>query len=187
MQDAILAFERLKRIGTKGELGETLALAALQYSIYDLQYVSDGLHSEVNRLPSPYRENIAPYFTEQFFGRYYRLIRLYNEGAFKRMSGDIKDKGLYCDYCEAVEKTMSDPERTAYLSEHDTHHGVFYFVVNCFSMFVEEEPGHPVGMPFPGGLKVEKKDGAYYCPIREKEKDIPYSICNFCPCKQADI
>jgi uncharacterized protein (UPF0305 family) len=54
-------------------------------------------------------------------------------------------------------------------------------------MYVEEEPGHPVGMPFPGGFRVEKKDCVYYCPIREKEKDILYSICNLCPCKQADI
>jgi hypothetical protein len=119
-QDSILAFERLTRTGTKGDLGEALAQTALQYSIFDLQHVSDGLRGEVNRLPSPYRENIAPYFTEQFFGRYYRLIRLYNEGAFKRMSGDIKDKGLYRGYCEAVEKTMRDPDRAAYLSELDT-------------------------------------------------------------------
>lgn len=59
--------------------------------------------------------------------------------------------------------------------------------MNYFAMYVEEEPGHPVGMPFPGGFRVEKKDCVYYCPIREKEKDILYSICNLCPCKQADI
>ena len=48
-------------------------------------------------------------------------------------------------------------------------------------------PGHLAGMPFPGGFKVEKRGGIYDCPIREEEKDLPYSICNFCPCKQADI
>jgi uncharacterized protein (UPF0305 family) len=30
-----------------------------------------------------------------------------------------------------------------------------------------------------------RSDG-YYCLIRDKEKDVFYSICNFCPATQAD-
>jgi uncharacterized protein (UPF0305 family) len=39
-------------------------------------------------------------------------------------------------------------------------------------MFVLEGPGHPVGMPFSGGFEVRHCSGAYFCPIRDKEKDV---------------
>jgi uncharacterized protein (UPF0305 family) len=53
-------------------------------------------------------------------------------------------------------------------------------------MFVLEEPGHPVGMPFPGGYTIEKRGGEYYCLIRDREKEVLHSICNFCPAKQSE-
>jgi len=31
-------------------------------------------------------------------------------------------------------------------------------------MFVMDEPGHPVGTPFPGGFKVEKRPDGYFAP-----------------------
>ncbi len=180
-------FGLLKKIDKKSALVQALALEAEKYSIVDLQLISAGLTREINGLPSPYKERIAPYFIEQFFRRYYRLIGMNDSGAFKDLKDEIKEKQLYLDYCNATEKRRRDPEAHSFIDEHDPEHGLFYFIVNCFAMFVLEEPGHPVGMPFPGGFKVEKRDGMYYCPIREKEKDLPYSICNFCPCKQADI
>jgi uncharacterized protein (UPF0305 family) len=41
-------------------------------------------------------------------------------------------------------------------------------------------------MPFPGGFSVEQRGGDYYCLIRDKEKEIFYSICNFCPAHQTE-
>jgi uncharacterized protein (UPF0305 family) len=181
------ALELLKNIEKKGALGHALALEAQKYSIVDLQRISAALTREINGLPSPYKERITPYFIEQFFRRYYRLIEMDDSGEFKNLREDIKEKKLFCDYCEATEKRERDPYDPGFVYESDPQHGLFYFIVSCFAMFVLEEPGHPVGMPFPGGFKVENREGVYYCPIREKEKDLPHSICNFCPCKQADI
>jgi len=48
-------------------------------------------------------------------------------------------------------------------------------------MSVQGLPGHPVGMPFPGGGKVEFIDGAYYCPVRMKANDVDAALCPFCP------
>lgn len=177
----------LKNIDKKGALGHALALEAQKYSIVDLQRISAGLAREINGLPSPYKERITPYFIEQFFRRYYRLIEMDDSGAFNHLQEDIKEKKMFQDYCEVTEVRERDPDDRGFIYESDPQHGLFYFIVNCFAMFVLEEPGHPVGMPFPGGFKVENRGGTYYCPIREKEKDLPYSICNFCPCKQADI
>lgn len=185
-------FGLLKKIDKKGALGHALALEAENYSIVDIQRISAGLTRSITNLPSHYKEKITPYFIEQYFRRYYRLIGMNDSGAFKDLKDDIKEKKLYLDYCDTIEMTLRDREAHRSVYEHDpqyqlAQYGLFYFIVNCFAMFVLEEPGHPVGMPFPGGFTVEKRDGAYYCPIREKEKDLPDSICNFCPCKQADI
>jgi uncharacterized protein (UPF0305 family) len=63
---------------------------------------------------------------------------------------------------------------------------LFYYLMAAFTMFVLDEPGHPVGMPFPGGFFVEQRGLEYYCLIRDKEKEVFYSICNFCPAHQIE-
>jgi uncharacterized protein (UPF0305 family) len=63
---------------------------------------------------------------------------------------------------------------------------LFYYLISAFTMFVLDKPGHPVGMPFPGGFTVEQRGSDFYCLIRDKEKEVFYSICNFCPAKQTE-
>jgi hypothetical protein len=58
------------------------------------------------------------------------------------------------------------------------------FLLSGFCMFVQLLPGHPVGMPFPGGDKVEVIDGVYYCPVRDKANDVDAALCPFCPAFQ---
>jgi len=172
-------FRRLKNIKKKSELGEALAEELGTLSIFDLQKISAFLEYENNKLPSPYRESIHPFFTEQLFGSYFRLMRMHGDGSLKKIPGEIKDKKLFLDFCAMVE---DDKDRHL----HDSRYGGYYHLVSCFTIFVMEEPGHPAGMPFPGGFHVERRPDGYYCPIRDKEKDVLFSICNFCPAKQID-
>ena len=58
------------------------------------------------------------------------------------------------------------------------------FLLAGFCMFVQDLPGHPVGMPFPGGDKVEIIDGTYDCPVREKGNHVDAALCPFCPALQ---
>ncbi len=58
------------------------------------------------------------------------------------------------------------------------------YLMTAFAMYVLDEPGHPVQMPFPGGQTVYRSGDHYYCPIRDKEEEIFYSICNYCPAIQ---
>jgi uncharacterized protein (UPF0305 family) len=105
------------------------------------------------------------------------------QGHFPKLHGDIKDVKLFRDYCRTAAefRPSEDDERNGPFFGH------FYYVMSAFYMFVLDEPGHPEGMPFPGGFKVKKKTDGYYCPIRDKEKEVTYSICNFCPAKQDDL
>ncbi len=172
-------FGRIIGVRGKRELAEALAGELGRFNVLDLQRISASLELEINKLPSPYREKIRPYFTEQLFGSYFKLMRMHGDGKFESLQGGLKDKKLFEDFCRmAIERDEKDGEMLF---------GGYYYLVSCFVMFVLDEPGHPEGMPFPGGFAVERRDDGYYCPIRDKEKDVPFAICNYCPAKQSEM
>jgi uncharacterized protein (UPF0305 family) len=173
-------FSQLKGLKKKNELGKALAVELASLNIFDLQGISASLEHEINRLPSPYREKIHPYFTEQLFGSYFKLMRMNGDGSLQKVKGDIVDMKRFYDYCVMVASEDNG-------SQEGPHYGGYYHLVSCFSMFVMDEPGHPVGMPFPGGFSVERRGDEYYCPIRDKEQDVLFSICNYCPAKQSEM
>jgi uncharacterized protein (UPF0305 family) len=173
------AFGRLKKMKKRDELAEALAKELGRMNIQDLQALSAFLEKEVNKLPSPYKERVHPYFTGQLFANYFKLMRMHGDHTLRKIKGDIKDKKLFDEYCAMI----LGPD---YEHRDESYYGGYYHLISCFTMFVLDEPGHPLGMPFPGGFFVERKGDEYYCPIRDKEKDVPFSICNFCPAKQSD-
>jgi uncharacterized protein (UPF0305 family) len=180
---------RLGTARTTGELGILLAQEVIGYSLFDLQVIGGRLNREVDNLPSPYREHIRPYFTEQIFGMHHILLQLHRSGAFRTMHSPIRDPGIFTSFCEMVPQGCyscddgKEKETFGYVPSHR----LFYYLLSGFAMFVLEKPGHPVGTPFPGGFKVEERRGEFLCPIRDKEKDVFFSICNFCPAKQAEL
>jgi uncharacterized protein (UPF0305 family) len=180
----VSVFNELININSKSELAEALAMELLKYSIFDIQEISARLEREMNWLPSPYKEKVRPYFIEQYFGSYFRALGMYNRGEFSKIGGNIKDIDKFRDYCRMVLDTAPVFKEIRDKGREDTPYGHYYFILGCYLMFVMEEPGHPVGTPFPGGFIVEKVNGEYLCPIRDKEKDVEFSICNFCPAKQ---
>lgn len=180
--------ERLRSARTKGELGEILACEVGKYSLFDLQIIGGRLNAEIEKLPSPYREAVAPYFRDQLFRAHHRLLTMHRSGAFRPLSGPIRDRERFDAFCAMLPSGLfgwNDPgERNPYFR--NPKNRFFYYLVAAFTMFVLEEPGHPVGMPFPGGFAVEQRGNEYYCLIRDKEKDVFYSICNFCPAHQSE-
>jgi uncharacterized protein (UPF0305 family) len=183
------ACTRLMASTTKGELARIIAFEVERYSVFDLQVICGRLHHEVERLPSPYREAVRPFFIEQIFGTHHRLLSMFRSGSFNTLSEPLTDRALFSDYlCMVPEACFCRETRSDYIPEFNTpYQGLFYFLMAAFLMFVLDLPGHPVGMPFPGGFRVEDRDRVFYCPVRDKEKEVPYSICNFCPAKQSDI
>jgi len=53
-------------------------------------------------------------------------------------------------------------------------------IITIYATFIREEPIHPVGTRFPGGLMVKKRKSVYYCPVKEKQMDTPGALCKFC-------
>jgi len=179
---------RLNTARTKGELGSILAHEIQSYTMFDLQIIGGRLNNEINKLPSPYRERIFPYFREQLFGKHHQVLLMHRSRAFARMHGSIRDPEAFRKFCEMLPEGCfawdDSSERNPYFQ--NPKNRLFYYLIAAFTMFVLDEPGHPVGMPFPGGFSVEQRGGEYYCLIRDKEKDVFYSICNFCPAHQTE-
>jgi uncharacterized protein (UPF0305 family) len=179
---------RLSSAKTKGELGTIVAGEIVSYSLFDLQIIGGRLNSEIERLPSPYREAIRPYFREQLFGKHHQLLAMDRCGSFRRDASPIRDPEVFGKFCSMIPEGCTAwndaSERNPYFQ--NPKNRLFYYLIAAFTMFVLDEPGHPVGMPFPGGFSVEQREREYYCLIRDKEKDVFYSICNFCPAIQSE-
>jgi uncharacterized protein (UPF0305 family) len=179
---------RIRSSRTKGELGDILAREAGKYTLFDLQIIGGRLNAEVEKLPSPYREAVRPYFRDQLFAPHHRLVSMHRSGAFLQLPAPIRDRQQFDEFCDMLPKGIfawnDAGERNPYFR--NPKNRFFYYLIAAFTMFVLEEPGHPVGMPFPGGFSVEQRGKEYYCLIRDKEKDVFYSICNFCPAKQSE-
>jgi len=179
---------RLSSARTKGELGTLLAHEIQDYTIFDLQMIGGRLNNEIDNLPSPYRERIRPYLREQLFGKHHQLLALHHARAFGRMNDPIRDPDTFRKFCEMLPEGCfswdDSGERNPYFR--NPKNRFFYYLIAAFTMFVLDEPGHPVGTPFPGGFSVEWRGRDYYCLIRDKEKEVFYSICNFCPAHQTE-
>jgi uncharacterized protein (UPF0305 family) len=59
-----------------------------------------------------------------------------------------------------------------------------YKIISLYTTFILQESVHPVGTPFPGGLKVKYDGKNYLCPVKERQKDNPGAVCGFCISKQ---
>ena len=59
------------------------------------------------------------------------------------------------------------------------------YLIAAYTMYVAEEPAHPVGTPFPGGYTVELHEGVYYCPVRAAQGEVDEALCRFCPAVQS--
>ena len=173
---------------TKGELGEILAREVKRYSQYDLTVIGARVRQEVDLLPNPYRDRFRPYAEKWFFGRYHELLKRDRQGAWKRMQDPITDRETFVAYCRMIpDACLRDEPGAPYPGENEAmvpFYLLFYYLLSAFAMYICDEPGHPEGTPFPGGFVVFRKNGRYYCAIRDKEEEIWHSICNFCPALQ---
>jgi uncharacterized protein (UPF0305 family) len=178
----------LAAAATKGELGEIVAREVSRYTLADLQAIGGRLFREVASLPEPYRSRVRPFFHEQLFGAHHQLLRMYRSDAFRTMHESLRDPDTFQKFCTMIPEGAvtwdEESQRTPF--SYSPWHRLFYYLMAAFTMFVLDRPGHPAGMPFPGGFAVEDRNGTYYCLIRDREKEVFFSICNFCPAKQSE-
>jgi len=166
----------LGAIDTRGELGQAIADIVLSYSPRDLQRMRWNFASKVKGINPDTRKRLEETITGYLHGTYEALWRMDQGGVFSRMDDPLAYHARAYWKMVAVQCSAGEAEkvRLRFLK----------FLLSGFCMFVLELPGHPPGMPFPGGDKVEVIQGVYYCPVREREKDVDSALCPFCPALQ---
>jgi uncharacterized protein (UPF0305 family) len=123
-----------------------------------------------------YRKRLEETITGYLHGTYQHVRFMDQQGVFPPMHEPLAgDAPAYWKMVAAQCATEGDSEyRLRFLK----------FLLAGFCMFVQRLPGHPVGMPFPGGDQVDLIDGMYYCPVRTKANDVDAALCPFCPALQ---
>lgn len=166
---------RLRGASSRSELLRILYEEVSKYSLSDLQHLRGVIEHEYRGLWPSYRKKIYPKTIEQIFGAHHCLLCLYRRGRDEVPDEELPD--TYPDFCGMVQKSVTatdvqNPPLT-----------LLYYLLSAFTIFVQKQPGHPVGTPFPGGETVVERNGEYFCPVREKENDVDSSICPYCVAK----
>jgi uncharacterized protein (UPF0305 family) len=165
---------RLMSLTIQGDLASAIAGNVLQYSPQDLSQMKLNFSEKIRGYDTDYQKHLKESITA-FLDGTYQTIRLMNQqGSFSSMHGPVADHSR--EYWKMVVSVCStgqgDPLR------------FLKYLLSGFCMLVQRIPGHPVGMEFPGGDRVDIIDGVYYCPVRSKANDVDAALCPFCPAIQ---
>ncbi len=172
MVDVERALEELGKATSRADLFHTAQHIISQYSIYDLQRVYCHVLRELRYVPEPYRSSVLPKTLELLFGTYQRACSHRSPPEPELPVDEMRIGSFVSEARVAIEDSK------------DREEALLHYVLSGYRLFVEGLPGHPEGMPFPGGLKVRRTNGVYYCPVRDKEDDVVGALCKYCGAKQ---
>lgn len=145
-------------------------------SVFDMMAVSAEITEENKYVQASYREDSQKSYVETF------ILRV------KEILADNNDYGKSIDkeeFADAIKTLMSNQENQTEKSK--TKFPLIGCMASIYTTFLLEEPIHKVGTLFPGSLKVEEKDGKFYCPVRDANIDTPNAVCNICLAEQLDF
>ena len=174
-EDIIIDLEKLssqKNITTSELMGILKKYAGI-ISVYDLMLASAHMRKDGEFVHANYREKYLEIYIKYFIMRMKEVLENeeYNEKTI--------DKKSFDESFPLLEKTFENEK----ISE-DGKFPLIYVITSLYTTFILEEPIHPVGSEFPGSLKVEKRNGEFFCPVKDNQKDNPDAICHLCLAEQ---
>ncbi|WAC05895.1 MAG: DUF2115 domain-containing protein [Methanoregula sp.] len=161
---------------SRGDLGAAIAAVVLAYSPRDLHQMRWNFSEKIRNIDPVYRKHLEETITGHLHGTYQNVRLMDQQGVFLTMREPVVD-GVPEYWKMAAENCTTGEEEEDRLR-------FLKFLLAGFCMFVQGLPGHPVGMEFPGGDKVDVIDGVCYCPVRTKANDVDAALCPFCPALQ---
>ncbi|NMB79534.1 MAG: DUF2115 domain-containing protein [Methanomicrobiales archaeon] len=167
----------LKKATTRGELGRKMAPLILRHSPADILQMKRNFETKVQDLTPEYRDRLTKKINEHLLGTYQRVRLDDQQGSLKTLQDPLSDHqkkywDMVAGQCSGDEG--GDAAAIRFLK----------YLLAGYCMLVLDEPGHPVGTPFPGGDEVEFTNGIFYCPVRDKTGDVDTALCPFCPACQ---
>lgn len=168
--------EELADFATRGQLGRGIARLVIACSPRDLQQMRWNFSKKIRDISPTYRKTLEETITGYLHGTYQNVRLMNQQGVFSSMNERLPAHHPAYWRMVSAHCATGNPEedRIRFLK----------YLLSGFCMLVQCIPGHPVGMPFPGGDRVESIDGAYYCPVRTKANDVDAALCPFCPALQ---
>jgi uncharacterized protein (UPF0305 family) len=164
---------------SKNALMEILQDLAKKISVHDLILATIILREDGKNIQSGYREKYLEIYIKYFIMRV-KDIR----GDKKDYNGEINNKEYFSEAISSLEYQFHDKK----LNCHDNDKvSLIYTIICLYTIFILNEPIHPIGTPFPGGLSVTYENEAYFCPVKDKQSKNPQAMCKFCISEQSDI
>ncbi|WP_295722461.1 DUF2115 domain-containing protein [uncultured Methanobrevibacter sp.] len=163
----------------KSSLVKILKTQAKTISVYDQMKVINEIKEDLAYTEGPVKENTFEIYAKYFVLRINDVKNdknTYNNEKFdfdEYIKSIVTLENLYLEKTKTKEKSIEAIK--------------IYFVISLYTTFILEEPIHPVGTKFPGNLELLYKDGIYYCPVKENNKDNPHAVCPFCIAEQLDF
>ena len=145
-------------------------------SIFDLMAVNAEMIEESKYVQENYKDKSHGVYAKYFLGRI-KEIRDDNTNYNRNIDKE--------DFIDSVATLKSYHDNDSLISK--TKFPLIYGIVSLYTTYILEEPIHPVGTPFPGSLKVEEKDGVYYCPVKDANLESPNAVCKMCIAEQLDF
>lgn len=175
----IVDWVKLGRRKTVGSLLAQLKEEATLFTSDDLDLMMIHYDTKIRDLPADYRSELSKYARIQITDGYNRLMTKSLSPIHEKVRVSPKlSKFAAVARADCTRGTAGDHLRS------------LKYLIAAFAMFIEDEPPHPVGMPFPGGGTVELYEGTYYCPVKdawagaEAGAGDAGALCIFCPAKQ---
>ena len=176
-EDILIELKELseKNVITRKDLMEILKKYARIISPYDLMMATARMRKDGEFIHANYREKYLKVYIKYFILRMKEVIENdnYNDKEI--------DKESFVTSFPMLKRTF---EKERLSNADDDKIPLIYVITALYTTFILEEPIHPVGSEFPGSLKVEERNGVFYCPVKENQDDNPNAICHLCLAEQ---
>ena len=165
----------LKSNVSKDELMEILKKYARIISVQDLMMATARMRKDGEYIQKNYREKYLKVYIKYF------IMRMKEVKEFNDYENTNIDKASFDTSFPMLERTF---EKESLGNADDDKFPLIYVITALYTTFILEEPIHPVGSEFPGSLFVEDKNGEFFCPVKDNQKDNVNAICHLCLAEQ---
>ncbi len=159
----------------KEDIMDILQRYAATISVYDLMLASAHMRKDGEFVHANYREKYLEIYIKYFI---MRMKEVLNNNDYDNA---IIDREAFTGSIPMLKRTFEN-ERLS--DSKDDKFPLIYVITSLYTTFILEEPIHPVGSEFPGSLKVEERNGKFFCPVKENQKDNVNAICHLCLAEQ---
>ncbi|MBQ8018256.1 MAG: DUF2115 domain-containing protein [Methanobrevibacter sp.] len=176
-EDIIIELKKLSQNNEirKDDLMIILKKYARIISVQDLMMATARMRKDGEYVQKNYREKYLSIYIKYF------IMRMKEVKEKDDYINTAIDKPSFDTSFPMLERTF---EKERLSNADDDKFPLIYVITSLYTTFILEEPIHPVGSEFPGSLFVEERNGEFFCPVKDNQKDNVNAICHLCLAEQ---